>query len=333
MNRQTHAWLEVYGDVRWNEPLARHTTIRLGGPASAFIRVIDRAKCLELIECLEQANVPWRVLAGGSNVIASDRPLDEVVIQPGFSTMRIGDDGVVAAEVGCVTALFARRVTEAGYMGWEWGVGLPGMIGGAIVGNAGCFGGETRDSLQEVVWWNASTRTVERLSADACKFRYRDSRFKHERGFVLEASWTLVRAPDPQASLARLNSVLAERKAHQPLGAASAGCVFANLELPPEKIEKLEQELGATVPTAAKARGVVPAGWLIERLGLKGKAFGSVSVSALHANFFLTTSATRAEDVDRLRAHIQTLVHQRFGLHLEPEARYWGFDTASGVVS
>lgn len=318
------AWLSTYGEAYQHESLARHSTLRLGGPARWFIRVRDRAKLLELLTRLEVESLPWYVIGGGSNVIAPDAGLEAIVIQPELRTMRIDAEGCAVAEAGVITALFARKVTEAGLAGWEWGVGLPGTIGGAIVGNAGCFGGETAEYIASVEAWSKITRRVERYTKDEARFAYRESRFTHEPYLVLSARWQLPRAADPLASQHRMQEIFAIRKRHQPLGRASAGCMFRNTHLPPAEQDRLEILLGARVPEPARTQGVVPTGWLLDRLGYKGKYFGTAQVSPLHANFLLSGAGGSTQEMLALRDTIRMEVFAHTGVLLTPEVRCLG---------
>lgn len=313
------SWLSDYGDVQEHEPLARHTTMHVGGPARWFIRLHERERLLALLTRLEAERIHWYVLGGGSNTIAADAGLDAVVLQPQLLGRECDSSGVVSAEAGVITALFARMVTEAGYTGWEWGVGLPGTIGGAIVGNAGCFGGETADYLEEVEAWSKKTGRVEQYTKASAEFRYRQSLFKREPHVILRAKWRVLRAEDVTVSRARMQEILAERKAHQPLGRASAGCLFTNTVATLEQIEGVEAQLGERVPESARLRGHIPTGWILDRLGYKGVRCGSIRLSALHANFLLPDDHGSSQDILALRDRLQREVFERTGVRLVPE--------------
>ncbi len=280
-------------------------------------------RAIALCGFLTASGVPWTVLGGGSNTIAADEGYDGVVVCPRLAGYEIGQDGLVVAEAGVVTALLARKVTEAGYAGWEWGVGLPGTIGGAVVGNAGCFGGETRDGLVWVEAWSADEAAVKRYDANACAFGYRDSRFKHESVLVLRAAWRLVRAADPVGSSARMNDVLAQRRAHQPLGAASAGCLFKNIDADAPTRARIEERFGP-IPASPGSPGRIPAGWLIERVGLKGVRSGRTRVSERHANFAVCEAGATASDLQVLSERVRGHVAVETGLRLESEVRFLG---------
>ncbi len=320
------SWLSGYGDVWEHEPLARHTTMRIGGPARWFVRVRDRERLLELLPRLERDRVPWFVLGGGSNTLVGDTGIDAVILQPQLLEMSLDESGVVHAAAGCISALFARKVTEAGFTGWEWGIGLPGTIGGAIVGNAGCYGGETADRIEEVEAWSKRTGSLERYTRTSAEFGYRRSRFKQEPHVILSGTWRLRRSSEPEASYRRLQTILQERKTHQPLGKASAGCLFTNTAASIEQIERLEAQLGERVPEASRQRGQIPTGWLLDRLGYKGTRSGTMRLSDVHANFLLPDEQGSSHDVLRLRDQIQGEVFAHTGIRLETEVRLLGDD-------
>lgn len=317
-------WLSDYGTVLEHEPLSRHLTMRIGGPARWFVQVCSDERLCALLMRLKAESIPWCVLGGGSNSVAPDSGLDMVVVQPRLMRMQIEPSGRVTAEAGVITALFARQVTEAGFTGWEWGVGLPGTIGGAIAGNAGCFGGDTAQHLVEVETWNGLTGALEVYSADACRFGYRESRFLHEPQVILRAHWQLQQAANPEEAREHLRGILQERQAHQPLGKASAGCVFRNTRVDRETLRALETRLGATVPGVGRAQGWVPSGWLLERLGYKGAAEGSMQVSDKHANFFVMQDQGTCADLLLLRTRIINEVYEATGIRLIGEVRLLG---------
>lgn len=312
--------LSTYGRLLENEWLSKHTTMRLGGPARWFLSVLNPSMIPELLTWLEEQRIPWAPLAGGSNTVASETGFAGVVIVPAFSTMKLGLDGTVTADAGCITALFARKVTEAGWSGWEWGVGLPGTIGGALVGNAGCYGGETRDHLVSVEGWSVDDRVLKIRSEEECLFGYRESRFKHERFFVLRGTWKVSPSVDQAASLAMMRTILQKRKEEQPLGTASAGCLFKNVEADEGLMARIEKLYGP-IPAAARTLRRIPAGWLIEHVGLKNMSCGGMRISDRHANFAIQNTAATATDWMNLRDTTQKKIFEETGILLETEVR------------
>jgi UDP-N-acetylmuramate dehydrogenase len=317
-------WLHLYGTPYHQESLAKRTSMHVGGVARWLIEVSSREALTALLDRLVDEGVPWCVLGGGTNTLAADTPLEAVVITPRLARWFVDEGGDVHAECGVFSAVFARQVSDAGYAGWEWGVSLPGMIGGAIVGNAGCFGGETRDGLQWVdVWY--PYEGVRRLAFDQLGLAYRTSRFQYEACCVLEGCWRLDRTDDLEVSRQKRAAILAQRKADQPQGVASSGCMFKNrVNLSDETIQEVEARLGVALPEGARRARSIPAGWLIERVGLKGYQEGALRVSEVHANFFAAPPRVTTREILALMERVQMFVFERSGVWLEPEVRMLG---------
>lgn len=309
--------------VRFDEPMSKHTTFRLGGPARLYLVATSSEQLLEAVETALELDIPWTVIGGGTNLLVADEGFEGVVIQAANQTLHVEDVSVMV-ESGAISALVARKTVEAGQTGFEWAVGLPGTIGGAIYGDAGCYGGEMRDVIATVDVYDVARRERRTLTNKECRFGYRDSLFKHERYVILGCELTLAQAIDQEASRVKLNTILHERKDEQPLGASSAGCVFKNVEYQNESIiEMLRRRVEIPAPMLAAKR--IGAGWLIDQAGLKGARVGDFRVSEKHGNFLLNAGHGRAQDVLELVKQVKTEVHERFGIELHEEVQLLGF--------
>ncbi|MGB9872029.1 MAG: UDP-N-acetylmuramate dehydrogenase, partial [Anaerolineae bacterium] len=215
---------------------------------------------------------------------------------------RIEADGIVWAEAGAPMAALARETVARGLAGLEWAAGLPGTVGGAVVGNAGAFGGDVASVLRSITLLETDGGVTER-PATWMEFAYRESRIKRmphpERPVVLAATFGLSPG-DPAALTARMEEILAWRRTRHPSG-ATMGSTFKN---PPGN----------------------HAGRLIEAAGLKGYRIGGAMVSDLHANFLINTGSATAADVMALIRHIQAEVERQLGVRLEPEVELIGWD-------
>jgi UDP-N-acetylmuramate dehydrogenase len=195
-------------------------------------------------------------------------------------------------------AMLVKRCIVEGLAGLEFGISIPGTLGGAVWANAGAHGGEMKDVVVTAVAWDPRTDAVAALANPDCEFDYRESRFKHSAEVLLGATLRLERGePDPIRE--RVDANQAQRRATQPLADQNAGSVFRN---PPGD----------------------HAGRLIDVAGLKGHRIGSAEVSTLHANFILADRGGRAADVRALGDHVRTAVAQRFGVELEYEIEFVG---------
>jgi len=316
---------KLFGDrLRESEPLAKHVNIRIGGPADFYIEARSSDEIAAAIEASLADGLPFVVFGGGSNTLPSDEGFRGLVIQAANRAWRI-DDERVYAEAGVPSAFLARKAAEAGLTGLEWAISLPGTIGGAVRGNAGCFGGEAKDVVASVDALRVTDGRIERIVyANAeCRFGYRDSAFKRNADVVLDVELELTQAPKEEC-LARLDAVLAKRKLEQPSGNPSAGCMFKNFGYKDASdIAKLQAKLD--VPDEFLAAKRIPAGWLIEQADLKGASVGGAQVSSKHGNFLVNLGNATASDVLQLISLIKMRIRDEYGIQLEEEVQLLGF--------
>lgn len=292
-----------------NEPLASRTTFRIGGPADLLVEVKTTPEFVEFVGLARQNAVPIFILGNGSNLLVLDNGIRGLVIEnhceqffldvnnPGRATLRV--------ESGASLPGLANRMARQGWSGLEWAIGIPGTLGGAIVGNAGAHGGCIADNLLAVaiIDPNGAVRELPRAELG---FAYRTSRFKQTKNeIVLRADFELKR-DDPQACITRMNEYTEKRRRSQPTE-PSVGSMFKN---PPGD---------PSTPLRASF-----AGQLIEQAGLKGARVGSVEVSQVHANFFVNRGGATASDVMRLIEIVRGRVQDKFGVELELEIEIVG---------
>jgi UDP-N-acetylmuramate dehydrogenase len=299
----------TFGDrTRRNEPLAAHTTFRIGGPAEVWLAVESAAELVQAVTLARQHGWPAIVLGSGANVLVSDAGVRGLVIEnragrvdfPPLEETEAGAEVALTAESGVVLPGLARRCARRGLSGLEWAVGVPGTVGGAVVNNAGAYGSDLAHNLVEAELLSPGG---ERLWQPAAWFEYgyRNSRLKKlaasDRWIVLQARLRLQVAP-PAEIEARMAAFNEQRKASQPPG-ATIGSMFKN---PPGDY----------------------AGRLIEAAGLKGYRQGQAQISPVHANFFQNLGDATATDVMALIQTARTAVKQKFGIELELEIELVG---------
>ena len=280
-----------------NEPLARFTTMRVGGPADLFVVAHNRMELRALIRFAHARGVPYVLLGRGSDVVISDRGVRGLVIQDRAEASRTEGERYIA-EAGVPMARAATETQQAGLTGLEFGLAVPGTVGGAVWANAGAHDSDVAAILE---WADVllADGTEGRLAAADLALAYRDSRLKHEPGeIVLAASFRLAPA-DPETIKARLDDIRRWRREHQPLGIPSAGSTFKN-------------------PAGDSA------GRLIEAAGLKGRRIGGASVSEKHANFIVNDQRGNAADVRRLVDDVRDAVQRQAGVRLEEEVVFVG---------
>jgi UDP-N-acetylmuramate dehydrogenase len=289
--------LGLRGELRRDEPLALHTSWRVGGPARRFYRPADAADLALFLRQLD-AEEPLLWVGLGSNLLVADAGFNGTVIQTQgrLDTLeRVGELGVrVGSGVSCAKA--ARFAARAGLTGAEFLAGIPGTLGGALAMNAGAYGGETWAWVRRVQTVDRSGTLRARTPAD---FRIGYRRVEGPAGeWFLEAELAL-EAGDSSKGLERIRELLQRRGRAQPIGLPSCGSVFRN------------------PPGDHAAR-------LIEAAGLKGLREGGAQVSEKHANFIINTGSATARDIARLIERVQTEVERVSGVQLVPEVRRVG---------
>ncbi len=288
----------VFGDrVRADEPLARHTSYRIGGPADVLVRPDTPAELALVLREAAARGTRVTLLGGGSNMLVGDGGIRGVVVKMGRGFRRVEwrADG---ARAGAAVQLgrLARDCVTHGLAGLEHAEGIPGTVGGALFMNAGAYGGDIAGVVEAIEGLDGGGRPVT-LGRDVLAFTYRRAHLP--AGFAVTAVTFRLRPDDPAAVHDRLDGARARRLASQPQGQPSAGSIFKN------------------------PRGD-HAGRLIEAAGLKGRRVGGARFSERHANFIVNDGRARAADVQALMAIAQRAVWERSGVWLEPEVRLVG---------
>jgi len=289
--------------VQRDVPLGPMTTYRVGGPAALFVRVADRRQLSVVADAARSSGLPVLVVGRGSNLLVADA---------GFAGLAIGlsdlaevvdfDMGraTVTASAGVALPVLARKTAAAGLAGFEWAVGVPGSIGGAVRMNAGGHGSDMAASLTHVVVFDLRAGAERTLGVDELGLGFRSSTLG-EHQLVLDATLQL-EPGDAEVSAQLISEIVAWRRANQP-GGQNAGSVFVN-----------------PVP------GEVSAGALVDAAGLRGHRIGTAAVSDKHANFIQADEGGRADDVRELMAFVRRRVEESSGFRLRSEIRLVGFD-------
>ncbi|MFA5946104.1 MAG: UDP-N-acetylmuramate dehydrogenase [Patescibacteria group bacterium] len=304
-----------------HESLAKHVNMKIGGPAQFFVEAKTSQDIADAVNIAKENGVKFFILGGGSNTLVADDGFEGLVIKTANRGITINGE-LVTAEAGAISATVARQTANAGLRGFEWAVSLPGTIGGAVRGNAGCFGGETKDALVSVKLLR-NGKIIE-VPADELKMAYRSSVLKElgNQDVVLEATFKLTPGNKAEA-LALIEANLDKRKKTQPLGSASAGCMFKNFEYTDESIlDKLKQD--ADIPEAMLKSKRLAAGWLIDQAGLKGTKMGDAMVSTEHGNFLMNTGKATASQIAELISLVKMKVRNNYGIQLEEEVQFLG---------
>jgi UDP-N-acetylmuramate dehydrogenase len=290
-----------------DEPLARFTTMRVGGPADLFAEVRNLFELRGIVRFARSRDIPLFLIGRGSDLVISDAGIGGLVVVVRAQGHRL-EGGRLIADAGLPMARAATVTRDAGLSGLEFGLAIPGTVGGAVWANAGAHGVDVRAVLDEALVVTADGSEAS-LGPDELCMSYRETRLKHGapgRPEVIVAATFRLDPAEPKAIAARLDDIRRWRQAHQPVGQKSAGSVFRN-------------------PDGDSA------GRLIDELGLKGRRVGGALVSPRHANFIVNDGGASAADVRRLAEQVRAIVRRERGLELRFEVEFvgdWGPDEA-----
>ena len=309
------------GDVvATDEPLSRHTTFRIGGPADYFVRAAAPGPLVAALRAGHELGLPVLLLGGGSNLLVSDAGVRGLVVRNACADVRF--DGLVA-DVGCGADFhgFIERCRDHGLGGLEFAAGIPGTVGGALYGNAGCYGQDIGGRVLECTQASLDGLAVETRPAAWYEFAYRDSRLTRDPHALLTCRLRLERG-DRDAMQREIDAKLALRREKHPdwRTEPTAGSYFKNL--PPDWQR----------PDAKHSPGTrrVAAGQLLDECGCRGLRVGDAAVFAKHANIIVNAGRASARDVLELAAIMKARVRERFGVTLEEEVVFVGEPPAAG---
>ena len=284
--------------LRFNEPMSKHTSFRIGGPVEVMAFPKNAQELSELMRVADGLQIRPAILGAGTNVLAPDAGLPGLCIclKDALDGMELLDDNRIRVMAGVTMTRAAVFAANQGLSGMEFAHGIPGTVGGGVYMNAGAYGGEICDICEsvDVMDFNGNLKT---LSRDEMHFSYRHSRLEEEGGIVVSAVFRLT-PNDSNEIKAKMKELQGKRSASQPLDLPSAGSAFKR-------------------PVGGYAAA------LIDQAGLKGFAVGGAAISTKHAGFAVNIGGATATDVRTLLQQVSDLVYENSGIRLEPEVRIW----------
>ena len=313
-------------EIKERVALKPFTIFQVGGEARFFAEVGSREDFLEAINWAIRRNVSPAVIGLGSNILVSDKGFPGLVIKVSSREILRLDGFKIHVDAGIKMAEAVNFALENGLTGLEWGVGVPGTIGGSIRGNAGCFGGEMKDIVTFVEVFDLKKKAIKMYFNSDCAFEYRHSSFKNHTEWIILSAVLTLKKGDVNDAREKIKEYMKERVGHQEIGASTAGSTFKNVLWTKDNGEKAQILAKFKEFARFKDSVAVPAGFLIEGAGLKGMRIGGAEVSSRHANFIITNGNAKSDDVVMLISFIKERVHRKFNLHLEEEIQYIGFD-------
>ena len=304
--QQISQFRDVFGDkLQIGVMMSRYTSARVGGPADMFLVVESAQELQTAVSLAYTLDIPYFILGGGSNVLVSDAGVRGLIIMNKAKAVTYRHSGahvVCIAESGMNLSSLSRQCIAKGLGGLEWAIGVPGTVGGAVVGNSGAHGGDMNSNVLAATIWEPG-QGARVYTNEEMQYAYRDSVLKREQGQPVTRRVVLTTeiklTPEPvEVLMARADGFTARRKQTQPAG-ASVGSMFKN----PDNYY---------------------AGYLIESAGLKGFRVGGAKISEKHANFFVNDEDASADDIRALFAEAWNSVRERFGIEMDLEVELVG---------
>lgn len=307
--------------IQKNIPLAKFTTFKIGGQAKFFIQVKTKTELINALKWAEKNKEQIFILGGGSNILINDKGVDGLVIKINNKSIKKISEKKLQCGAGTSLAKIISVGFDNGLSGIEWAVSIPrATIGGSIIGNSGAFGLLISDIIESVEVFNIKSKKFLLLNNKNCKFGYRKSIFKQNKNYLIWKVILKMQKKNKSEIKAKLLEILKIRNKYQTV-MPSAGCIFKNL-----KILNLYELNVNLVNKAIKEEAVrdkmVGAKWLIDLMGLKGKAIGGAKISLEHANFIVNTGNATAKDVIKLINYIKKQAKIKFNVQLEEEIQY-----------
>jgi len=286
-------------NIFYNEPMSKHTTMKVGGPAKVLVEPTDVDEIKNVIEFARENDIQYYLLGKGSNLVVDDSGVDGIVIKISnkFANVRVENEKIYA-ESGASMPLVAIEAQKNGLTGFEFACGIPGTIGGGIKMNAGAYGGEISDVADSIEYIDEEGKICN-ISANEANFSYRDSIFKRNSNLVVLSAVFKLKAGKKDEIIAKMNENNASRRAKQPIELPNSGSVFKRPE-------------GHFV------------GPMIIECGLQGKTVGGAQVSKKHAGFIVNIGGATSSDIKELIEIIKKEVDKKFNVKLETEIQFIG---------
>ena len=278
--------------IKTNEDMSKHTSFKAGGKAKFYIKAKTVEDVINTVKISKENNIPIVVLGNGSNILFKDKEFNGVVLKIELDTLKI-EENIITAEAGVKNAILGRKALDNNLQGFEFAAGIPGTIGGAIRLNAGAYGGEIKDIVQDVEYLDYEDLKIKKITNKECNFEYRHSVFCENKNIILSATFKLENGIKEEIAN-RMNEFAKSRKEKQPLEYPSAGSTFKR---------------GTDFITAK----------LIDECGLKGYQIGGAQVSEKHAGFIINKENATAKDIIDLVEYVKKTVKEKTGKSIDLE--------------
>ena len=287
-------------NLYYNEPMAKHTSFKIGGPADVFIKVDNIEELKETLDLSKQNQIPLTIIGNGSNLLVTDKGIRGITAKLNLKDIEIKNENnkqIIKVEAGVPVGLLAQKLLKEEITGFEELSGIPGTIGGAVIMNAGAHGKELKDILKKVTAMDYNGN-IHEFTNEECLFSYRNSRFQKEKYIILQATLELEKGNSTEIK-EKMDEYMQFRKEKQPIEYPNAGSTFKR---------------GEDFVTAK----------LIDEAGLKGYKVGGAQVSEKHAGFIVNVDNATAKDVIELTDYIKEKIEEKFGKKINLEIQIIG---------
>ena len=287
-------------NLYYDEPMAKHTSFKIGGPADVFIKVDNIEELKETLDLSKQNQIPLTIIGNGSNLLVTDKGIRGITAKLNLKDIEIKNENnkqIIKVEAGVPVGLLAQKLLKEEITGFEELSGIPGTIGGAVIMNAGAHGKELKDILKKVTAMDYNGN-IHEFTNEECQFSYRNSRFQKEKYIILQATLELEKGNSTEIK-EKMDEYMQFRKEKQPIEYPNAGSTFKR---------------GEDFVTAK----------LIDEAGLKGYKVGGAQVSKKHAGFIVNVDNATAKDVIELTDYIKEKIEEKFGKKINLEIQIIG---------
>jgi UDP-N-acetylmuramate dehydrogenase len=303
-------------NIQENIALKDVSTFKIGGRAQYMVYAENQQDIIEALRFAEEKDLPIGLIGSGCNLLIHDEDIEGLILKMNTKSIEIRGKQLFA-EAGVSLAMLANSGHKADLVGLEWAPSVPSSVGGAIRGNAGAFGGETKDKLKQIRIYRGGK--IEDIDASDIEFHYRYSGFKDENNtdIILGGLFELEKG-NVEASKIHIRDNIITKSQSQPVGVACSGCIFKNYE------GFIDEELYSQYPELSifVEKGVIPSGYLIEKAGLKGFTQGGIQISEKHGNYMINTGMGTYTDVIKLIEIVKKRIHDIFRVYIEEEVVY-----------
>lgn len=287
-------------NLYYDEPMAKHTSFKIGGPADVFIKVDNIEELKETLDLSKKNQIPLTIIGNGSNILVTDKGIRGITAKLNLKDIEIKNENnkqIIKVEAGVPVGLLAQKLLKEEITGFEELSGIPGTIGGAVIMNAGAHGKELKDILKKVTAMDYNGN-IHEFTNEECQFSYRNSRFQKEKHIILQATLELEKGNSTEIK-EKMDEYMQFRKEKQPIEYPNAGSTFKR---------------GEDFVTAK----------LIDEAGLKGYKVGGAQVSEKHAGFIVNVDNATAKDVIELTDYIKEKIEEKFGKKINLEIQIIG---------